>query len=432
MVRRLNFVLVLNVKIKIYQLQLWLLPLAVFLTFVAVLRDGSGIALFPAVLYIAVAFQVIGSVLVILFGGGIVFGSIERTAFFLLLMMFVFSVCSAIFSADFIALILQRSFSVFVPALLLMLAVFSVSNKRTLLINTSFVWVGFVFLMSALAIFLRFFGEQSYGDFGGVQSFSFGGLVFEQRVMGVEPFIRVSSMAGNPNLLSIWVFIAFPFLMYLKDTGEIGRSVFLFVFFVLFFTLVLTFSRGGFLGFFVSISLYFILKGKNIVPRVLTVLGVFVLLSLAFFWFGSSDVSSASRLDSGLSSRDTAWALILNEVYENPIVGIGFGVSGDKILDGVLDIGAHSFYLSILAELGIVGLCMYFLLVFVAVFSFFKAKKSKDVFLLEKTLAISVVGGLCLQQFFEGQLFRLDMVGYLWFYMFAIVVSQSFSAKKNS
>lgn len=127
--------------------------------------------------------------------------------------------------------------------------------------------------------------------------------------------------------------------------------------------LLLTFSRGAFLGF-VVVNILFLISRRRVISLLvggLVLAGLIMLLPEAVFeriatgWNGGLNAISAGRVD-------TIWLPLLPEVWSSPIFGHGLGsILWSKAMRAgtILQVThPHNAYLQVLLDMGLVGLCL--------------------------------------------------------------------------
>jgi putative inorganic carbon (HCO3(-)) transporter len=162
-----------------------------------------------------------------------------------------------------------------------------------------------------------------------------------------------------------------------------------------FLTVVLTFSRGGFLAMCGVVVLILLMRKPPLVVVLCGVLIVLVLIPflpgayferiqtiLEYLPFTGKDV----RTEVSLRGRASEYAVGLEMFLERPILGIGYENYAANYLKYSMKIGldprrtersAHSLYLQVLAEQGILGMLMFG---FVLYSTFKSLARSKEIF----------------------------------------------------
>lgn len=210
----------------------------------------------------------------------------------------------------------------------------------------------------------------------------------------------MTSGGFGPNQMSVTlglgVFIFFiQFFFNMKE--KLYSYVSLFLLFVFAYRGLITFSRGGMLTAVVMILVfcYMVFKLLNNQARS-KFLGVFsILLILAISaWFYSSyetgglinkrynNQDAAGRMkESRLSGREDIMETDLKYFYENPVFGVGPGISGMmRGEEGMQGAQAHSEPTRLLAEHGSLGLIILLLLVFVPVIKYFRFRQFHHIY----------------------------------------------------
>lgn len=173
-----------------------------------------------------------------------------------------------------------------------------------------------------------------------------------------------SSTLGDPNDLAAYLLMLFPicYYLFLNDPKKWLRLVYGLAMLVTLFAVVLTGSRGGFLGLVVLLFLLWLFSKRKVV-------GLF--LGLAVFgavWF-SAPSEYRERIRSITTYQEDESAMHRVEYRKaavrmfkrNPLTGIGFG----NFRDFARDFGApasqttHNMYYLVLGELGGVGLFVF-------------------------------------------------------------------------
>jgi O-antigen ligase len=129
------------------------------------------------------------------------------------------------------------------------------------------------------------------------------------------------------------------------------------------YSLVLTFSRGGYAGFLIGVLVLGLIKERKL---------LLVLVVLLATWQGIVPNAVRERvfmtyeqgegLDSSAEERVVIWEDALNVITHNPVLGAGFDTY--EFMGRVGDYrDTHNYYLKVLLELGFVGLFVFFWLI---------------------------------------------------------------------
>lgn len=185
---------------------------------------------------------------------------------------------------------------------------------------------------------------------------------------------RVTSTLANPNVLAEYLVMVLPFVAayFLSDRYRSGKLWLFFSGCTLVVCLVLTYSRGGWLGFLFSVvmflliyhrrSLYLFFAGLAALPFVITLLPASIIQRF----------SSIGNLgDSSTSYRVYIWKAVVRMIEDNPLFGIGVGEGAfAKVyplyaLSGIETAPhSHNLFLQICLELGLIGLVIFLALLF--------------------------------------------------------------------
>ena len=181
----------------------------------------------------------------------------------------------------------------------------------------------------------------------------------------------VSGFAGDRNAFAIYANIAIvcTYVLYQSSRGR-GRLVLSALLPLLFFGLALTFSRTGVLAMVLGLLVvgYRIAREKR-VASLLVALAVLVLIAAVLpetFWarVGTIAPSMEGRRES-FGTRVDLWALAGQMIRDHPITGVGLGnfatatmryAHGEYLMSRLV---AHNAYISVAAETGLVGVCLF-------------------------------------------------------------------------
>lgn len=188
---------------------------------------------------------------------------------------------------------------------------------------------------------------------------------------------RTVSTFENPNMLATYLVITMPFIWrYLKkdDVSVKGKIIAAIGSLISAACMILTWSRGGWIGIIVAIIVFCLVNYRHSL-KYLLVAGV-----LSPIWISLIPANIVSRFSSIGNLADTStyyrlytWKGSLNMLSEYFMGGIGVGESAfSQIYPLYAYVGiettmhSHNLFLQIAVELGIIGLLMFLLIMFMA------------------------------------------------------------------
>lgn len=362
-------------------------------------------------------------------------GKFKNKQTYFLILFLVFSFLSAFWSANAVWSI--RKFIFFASIFpIYFLAVYFINSEEKMLKAVKY----FIFSGVLASIFgvLQFAGQFIYGKntlnsfFSGnisklLYGQDFGSLVAQNHSwfvnIGGADYFRAISVFPDPHTFALYLGLLIPiasgFFLY-KKTNKI---IAFFTLLVMFSAFLLTFSRGGYLGFLaffaVSLFLYFSLFKKRINKNTLfTISTIIIILGLIFSStvVGERLMSSFSMSDISNSGRLGIWKVSLEVFKGNPLLGAGLGALPLFFQPSISiksPINAHNTYLDIASELGIIGLVL-FLMIFFYVFKTLlqNAGNQKE----KAYLSFGIIGSLVwflTHSFFETSLFSVPVLASL-------------------
>ncbi|MBI4241878.1 MAG: O-antigen ligase family protein [Candidatus Rokubacteria bacterium] len=203
---------------------------------------------------------------------------------------------------------------------------------------------------------------------------------------GATPVAR--GLVGDRNLLAAYINIAIvtAYFLFLTTPNALARfllSVSLAIFFL---GLALTFSRGGLLVLGVGLLAvwYRVARERSfliLLASAALLCIVSLLLPEAFWYRAASIVPAVKRQEDTFGLRVKVWQTGLRMIEDRPIAGVGpgnFVVALPRYARGEvnrLQLGPHSSYVGIAAELGLVGLALFLTLHLVALRSAARAAR---------------------------------------------------------
>lgn len=176
--------------------------------------------------------------------------------------------------------------------------------------------------------------------------------------------VRVYSVFTNPNIFAEYLVLMIPLgvgLMWQTKNMK-KKFAFLFALGVLFLALLMTMSRGGWLGIFCA-ALVFIL----VVDKRLLLLGIPAFILLILFLPDSilnRFLSIGSSVDSSILYRLKMYGITFQVIRDNFINGVGFGYipfkqTFESYIRTMPIYHAHNTFLEIFAEGGIIGITIF-------------------------------------------------------------------------
>lgn len=208
---------------------------------------------------------------------------------------------------------------------------------------------------------------------------------------------RASATFDNPLILATYLLLIFPTQIYSvsQEKNKKRLSVHIICMLLTFAALLLTYSRGAYIAVTVSIFIMAFLGWKYAVT--LTGVGLAIILFLPqSVWnrinhIVALDVSTITRLD--------IWSSLLSVFNEHPILGIGAGTEGvTQLLHNRFEImqpHAHSLYLELAIEGGLIGLILFFVAVGIIIYdSIYLMRNGRYWFKLGLTYLSCIVGFL--------------------------------------
>lgn len=170
-------------------------------------------------------------------------------------------------------------------------------------------------------------------------------------------------------------------------------------------------SRAVFFALMLVINIalpFFTLQGKKRIKILLITSLISIVVILSIYYVGSfkkrylmelkNDLTQASNNNEVLEPRVIRWRAALELVKHSPIIGYGSGSETEllkevyfekKLYNSYLtELNAHNQYLSFLIKTGIIGLALY---LFVLLFGFYYAIRTKDILFLSFLILVTIV-----------------------------------------
>lgn len=247
---------------------------------------------------------------------------------------------------------------------------------------------------------------------------------------------RASAFFGNPNILSGYLIIGIPVILSLFPTTK--HFGYRFLSFIALSSataaLVLTFSRGAWIGLFIAVVLFCLLYSRRS-PLLIFLFGLLSPLLLYLlpdtvltrFQSAISSFLPSGILDSSASYRLSVWQGTLASIGDFFLGGIGVGESAFRRIYPLYAVAgaeeavhSHNLYLEILLETGITGLIFFLifaLLLFFDMISHRASRVQRDTARKLHVGAFCALAAVMLHGFVDHTLYSLPILAM--FYMMA-------------
>lgn len=221
-----------------------------------------------------------------------------------------------------------------------------------------------IFLLSGIGVLVSLYGFYQY-----MFQSKFGGVWVDTEMFESISF-RVYSTLENPNVLGEYFLLIIP----LAAAGFfISKNIILRLYYmgcagVMMLCLILTYSRGCYIGILVAAAVFLVLLDRRFI-----ILGVFALLALPFVLPETiihRFMSIGNMNDSSTSYRVYIWLGTINMLKDYWLCGVGPGQSAyNKVYPfyGYNEISAphsHNTFLQIMCDTGIVGIIVFITIIY--------------------------------------------------------------------
>lgn len=209
---------------------------------------------------------------------------------------------------------------------------------------------------------------------------------------------RVYSVFYNPNILAEYLVMMIPLSVSLfwYNKNLLRKTVFFGMFGLMSLALVLTLSRGGWLGFAFSALVFILLVEKRLL------LSVFPISLVAIYTLPETILNRILSIgnlgDSSNAYRITMWEITGDIIRDNWMAGVGFGhipfkETFETYIRTMPTFHAHNTYLQTASEIGIPGLLVFLAFLFLVFkYGIIHLINSKDRYI--KILGAGAIAGL--------------------------------------
>ena len=219
---------------------------------------------------------------------------------------------------------------------------------------------------------------------------------------------RVGSLTGNANILGVYMLfvLSFIFTTLIYNSNRKIKITMVILFIINFAALLFSGSRAAFFGVIASF-LFIIINQRNKIYFILLIILLIIPLFLPFNIYDRLYDSFQSLLSGTGDQRIYIWKNALDMFRLRPLTGVGIGQYPIyyKIYEGApvkyrIFTHAHNIYLHILAELGLIGLCIFLWLIYKIIkFTIINYNNIKNDVVLFALLASLI--GFMIQELFE-------------------------------
>lgn len=220
-------------------------------------------------------------------------------------------------------------------------------------------WGGqFIFGLDPILTLWRSLAPALFGQAFGEQLLAHSSWLVE--VGGVTLF-RAVGFFPDPHIIGFYMALLIPLALSTKKPSGWICALLCAV------ALLLTFSRGAYIGALVVLFVFLVTQGKHHNSKHYA-----VFLSVTLFMFslsltpiGARFLSSFNPWEGSNEERLVNWTQALVLIQEHPLQGVGLGnyaFALDPLLGERSPVYAHNLYLDIAAELGLVGLVLFIMI----------------------------------------------------------------------
>ncbi len=193
--------------------------------------------------------------------------------------------------------------------------------------------------------------------------------------------VSTSSGVLDPNNIAAFIVCGLALLLNLPAKNVLFTVIKYSMIILMVVAVLLTVSRGGFIGM-ILVTFYYVISQKNIKRSFVFIIGVALVVLAVFYVSGIMGSNPINNLiyrfenDTNGSNRIDLWRIALKEIVKNPIFGFGLGESPYIIANhSMYNLGTHNTYLTIWLDGGLFSLL--FFLIFIVFLAFKRDKNSR-------------------------------------------------------
>ena len=259
---------------------------------------------------------------------------------------------------------------------------------------------------------------------------------FTGKIMFAQGIERAQGITGtDPNTLAVSLCLTIPFLYFalFAEKSKFLKILNMIVLLASLATIVLTGSRGAFLGLLSIIFLIWIRTKRKFALLVVS------LLALVIIWtvmpeqykgrYRTILTATSGEVDESSQGRLNAWKAGMRMFFDRPILGVGAGAFGTAHAMSYSPerrswLKAHNTYVQLLAELGILGTIIFVILIYNVIRQNIKVEKkilsqikTKDRNYYLSMAMLTSLGCLFITGIFGHSLYRFN-----WYFIAALTV----------
>lgn len=314
---------------------------------------------------------------------------------------------------------IQTTMVVFISTITFIIIISLNKNKILTFNNITKLLMWYGFFISILGILIKIFGGTPiliYRDSTSVeyrQILNIGFIELSQIIMGSIEKPAISLMTSNPNIAGILVGISMICTIY--NIKLLNYKKYKIMWLIQCLGVIFTFSKGSIVSTLIMhmIIMMDIRKYNLSTKNIKIIVNTMMLFTLIFILIFIKFVNESQIYD----SRIGAWKVILKSVQDNIFFGIGFGSCGKILLASQgFKIAAHNSYLTILAEMGIIGIIA---ICIIYIFCISKSLNRKYTNINDKRRAITsivIIIGISLNAIVESTIMNFSALHFLWVY----------------
>jgi putative inorganic carbon (HCO3(-)) transporter len=297
----------------------------------------------------------------------------------------------------------------------------TIENKK------QFKFILYLFIIAAVLTAVYGLYQYKYGD------------LYSQAWLDTDMFedikMRVYSTFENPNVYGEYLILAIPIIISLmwEEKGIAKKLMLLAALGITMLAMVLTFSRGCWLGAMFAIALLAVMIDRRFI-----ILGILALMAMPFVLpetIINRFMSIGNMGDSSTSYRVYIWLGTLAMLKDYWFSGIGMGITSFNTVypiysyNNVTTPHSHNLFLQIVVEYGIVGL-----IIFAGVMYNFYKETIISVFKNKNVVTmgfISGVSGFMIESLFDHTWYNYRVVLIFWIVIALGILSTRFSIKEE-